>query len=86
MILSPNSWPLFYLPLKRPVKPGGFPEIAVLTSAVSEKSYNRSVEQRNPFKFYVTRNLNVFGSTHGEVEQIVYDDIDALLDDGWVVD
>lgn len=77
MILSPYKWPLFYLPLKRKRKgDDGFPEIALLRSAVSKDTY----------PLHVDINRTIYGPISGEVKEVVYENVDALLDDGWEVD
>ena len=75
MILSPYKWPLFYLPLKRNVEGSGWPEIALLTSESKRPDVERIVKV----------NLSIYGPI-GEVNEIHYPDVDALLADGWRVD
>jgi hypothetical protein len=76
MILSPDKWPMFYLPLKRRKKDGGFPEIALLRSASTRPDVERIVQV----------NMTLFGMAIGEVTEIRYPTVDDLLADGWVVD
>lgn len=73
MILNPDKWPLLYLPLKR----AGF-ECAVFTAPISQHSIpeDQSIEIR-------------IGTIYGKLSELprkTYTDVDALLDDGWVVD
>lgn len=77
MILSPMSWPHMWLPLKkRNVSGAGFPPIAVLGTATKN--------EKQELKIFI--NQTVFGSAVGDVEEKTYTDVDALLDDGWIVD
>ena len=75
MILTPTEWPMFYLPLKRRMPEGGFPEIALLRSASTDPEAIRIVE----------KNMSLYGPL-GTVETLTYPTVDALLADGWVVD
>jgi hypothetical protein len=64
-----------WLPLKRKRKGGGFPETAILGTATSDDSQEMEVHV----------GANVFHAVEGgEVKK--YADVDAVLDDGWIVD
>jgi hypothetical protein len=76
MILSPDRWPLFYLPLKRKNPKGGFPAVALLRSASTDPEAIRIVEE----------NMSLYGPLPGEITTHTYPDVDALLADGWMVD
>jgi hypothetical protein len=84
MILSPYKWPAYYLPLKRPGKDGGY-DVATLRSAISEKTYNRMIEQGRKPEFWVDENLTLFGPV-GEVRRVIFSSPDEILDAGWIVD
>lgn len=73
MILSPYDWPHAYLPLKR--YRDGEMEVAILRTAFSKPDV----------EFHIDLNLTIFGPV-GESERVVYPNVDALLDDGWIVD
>lgn len=73
MILSPYKWPNVYLPLKR--YRDGDMQVALLRTAFSKPDV----------EFHIDLNRSLFGDI-GPVERIVYDGVDALLDDGWEVD
>lgn len=74
MILSPYRWVHVYLPLKKTREDGGY-DVAVLRTAFS----------RGDVEFHIDFNLTIFGPV-GPVERIIFPNVDALLDDGWVVD
>jgi len=87
MILSPYKWPHMYLPLKKRGEGGIGWRCALLRSAISEKNYNRAVEQGTPLNFAVDVNMTLFGlPVDGEVERKIYATPDEILDDGWIVD
>lgn len=75
MILDPYKWPLFYLPLKRKSEGGGWPEIALLRLASTDPNVERTVEV----------NMSCYGPI-GEITTLTYENVDALLADGWIVD
>jgi len=87
MMLSPYKWPNVYLPLKRRDKSGTGWQVALLRSAISEKNYNRAVEQGTPLNFVVDVNMSMFGiAFDGEVERVTFATPDEILDAGWIVD
>ena len=75
MMLSPFEWPREWLPLKRK-GPDGFQQIALLGTATELPD--------EPMQVRI--NQNIFGSTTGDVEVKHYRNVDAVLDDGWMVD
>ena len=79
MILHPFEWPHMYLPLKRsnPAGTMGY-QVAVLFAP----------DEPHPDEnFIVLKNMTIFGlAVDGEAEEVQYAGVDALLDDGWVVD
>jgi len=78
MILSPDRWPHMYLPLKRPGEHKLGWQVAILFEPV---------ESHPDEEFVVLKNMTIFGlAIDGEAEEIKYAGVDALLDDGWVVD
>lgn len=74
MMLSPLKWPHLWLPLKR--RGRGTVETAVLGTATNDDSQEIEV--------YIGANVFRIQETGGEVKK--YKDVDAVLDDGWVVD
>lgn len=77
MILSPAKWPLLFLPLKRRSVGEGWPELGYLKAPLSVMK----LKADEP----VTISLGtIFDSSPRP--QRTYQDVDALLDDGWVVD
>jgi len=74
MILTPNEWPMIYLPLKRKTD-GGWSDVALLRSASTDPEAIRIVEE----------NMTLHGPL-GEITTHTYQNVDALLADGWVVD
>jgi hypothetical protein len=76
MILDPYAWPVMWLPLKRYVEGNSGIDVAVLGTATKD--------EKQELKIFI--NLTIFGSEVGEVEEKTYTDVDALLDDGWIVD
>src|SRR4029077_4407676 len=84
MILNPYEWPHMFLPLKRR-KDVGFPDCALLRTAITEADYLIAQELRKPTELIVDVNACIWGPI-GPVERVFYKDVDALLDDGWVVD
>ena len=75
MILDPMKWPVMWLPLKRHREGGGY-DVAVLGTATKD--------EKQELNIFI--NLTIFGSEVGDVEEKTYTDVDALLDDGWIVD
>jgi hypothetical protein len=71
MILAPTRWPHMWLPLK---KRGGV--IGTLMSATSDPDS----------MFRVIENMTIYGLPIGEPVDRIYEGVDALLADGWVVD
>lgn len=76
MILDPYKWPHMYLPLKKKRADGLFPDCGLLTTATTDETA----------KLIVQKNQTIFGLAVGEVEPLEYANVDALLDDGWLVD
>lgn len=70
-ILNPYVWPHLHLPLRKPRGP-----LAVLMTATEDET--------QPLRILI--NQTVFGLPLAEVEEKTYDNVDALLADGWVVD
>jgi hypothetical protein len=76
MILSPMKWPLFHLPLKR-YQRGDSPQCAVLMTATEDET--------TPLRVLVNQTL--YGPLPGQsVKDTTFINVDALLDDGWIVD
>jgi hypothetical protein len=75
MILDPYRWPHLLLPLKRYVD--GFMQTAIMAAGMEKLDPNKPIEIRN--------NTTIFGPV-GQPEILTYENVDALLDDGWEVD
>jgi len=75
MMLDPKLWPHLWLPLKRK-NSDGFPQIALLEETRNHKE--------NPLMVHI--NGSLWHSRQGEIEVVEYPDVDAVLDDGWIVD
>lgn len=74
MILNPLKWPRLVLPL---VRRNEFSDVALFAPAKNK------VDPDKPIKIYFA---NLWDSKWMERETKEYPNIDALLDDGWVVD
>lgn len=74
MILNPDKWPLLYLPLKRP----GL-ECAFMTAPLSQ----HSIPEDQPIEIRIG---TIFNVPLQALPRKTYTDVDALLDDGWMVD
>ena len=77
MILSPLEWPLLVLPLKRHSK-GGLPDAAVFCPPLNRQGIS-------PDDPITIRLCNMFMLNANAPEQ-TYENVDALLADGWRVD
>lgn len=76
MILDPYKWPHMSLPLKR--FRNGHMETALLWAGMNRLSEDEPLQ--------IKANTTLFGNLPGGPDFIDYDNVDALLDDGWVVD
>lgn len=75
MIEDPMSWPLLVLPMKNSRVPDedGFPRLGYITAGMTSHEGTERVIHLGPMY-----------APNGETE--AYQDVDALLDAGWVVD
>jgi hypothetical protein len=76
MILDPFKWPHLVLPIKRYVD--GMMETGVVYAGMDKLKEDEPIRIKN--------NTTIFGNLPGIQEIITYKNVDALLDDGWVVD
>jgi len=77
MILDPFKWPHLVLPIKR-YRDGGM-ETALVYAGMERLKEDEPIQ--------VKLNTTMFGDLPGlESEMKTYENVDALLDDGWVVD
>jgi len=76
MILDPFKWPHLVLPIKR-YKDGQMDTALVFAGM-------ERLKPSDPIQ--VKLNTTIFGPLPGESKMTVYANVDALLDDGWVVD
>ncbi len=77
-ILNPDLWPAWpYLPLKRYPKGRSGPEVCLLVA--TERPYE-ALYAHNLFHLPPTRDEFLAGKKY------VYETVDALLADGWIVD
>jgi hypothetical protein len=79
MILDPYRWPHLLLPIKRRAKSQDVGiETAVLAAGMQMIDENAELT--------IQSNSTIFGELPGGGKLKTYDNVDALLDDGWVVD
>jgi hypothetical protein len=78
MILNPFKWPHLILPLKR-FQPGKGLETAILSYPKM-----RTIDKNEAIT--IRTNTTIFGPLAKERTTVTYKDVEALLDDGWVVD
>jgi hypothetical protein len=79
MMSHPDKWPhLFVLPLKRPDPGGGWPELGFLKRP--------AMVTLAPAPEPVVHLGAVWSPRKGDRPVAAYDSLEAVLDDGWVVD
>lgn len=79
-IMNPDKWPRWpHLPMKRPSKkPGVWPELATLTDNPSNFD--------GPLKFPVTMRISDGASPFKIKEEKIFNSVEEILADGWIVD
>ena len=76
MIKRPNLWPAgFKLPLKRYGTPGDFPELGLL--------FEKTVLGKTKYVVFLT---NLWDQDYKNAKRVNYENAEAVLADGWVVD
>ena len=76
MILDPFKWPHLVLPIKRYVN--GRMETGLVYAGMEKLKEDEPIQ--------VKLNSTIFGDVGEKVEMTTFKNVDALLDDGWVVD